>query len=333
MVLLDRLSSVRKRRLIWAATIGGLVLVPIGIAAYLAPVQLARHVPSGSSLLRLRTWLFYWKALPEMLSPVMMGAAAIGLVVAARTVTFRGEAAFLALWIAALILSFTPLPARDPRYILLVAPAIVLAAAAGVAGLLETRVPPPGTQVASLAVMLVAAAWSSTRTDVPIVDGFRDAAVYIHQHAGADPVLYDGRHDGLLMFYARAMDPHFQSRFVVAQKLLYEFGPATTFRPIETPKVTSPSDIVEAIRTRCGCPWIAVEIGPAAMRIGTQRLLRATLVGDAFVLERSFPIRAEGVDRLDLYRARFHVAPVDTVDLSFRAFTTRTFEHVRPITR
>jgi hypothetical protein len=91
--------------------------------------------------------------------------------------------------------------------------------------------------------------------------------------------------------------------------------------------------VLSVVRARSGCRWVAVERGQGAERLPSQRLLRQAVERPEFELVRSFPVTAEGVHRVDLYRVLVPVAPVESVDLVFPAFSTRTFERVVPITR
>ncbi len=108
----------------WAATIvcllGGLALATVT----LVPFYLWKHTaPSVALLLRIETWTYYWQALPELTGfvPLLVGLA--GCAAAICTARWRAEAAFLASWIAIVMIGFSMLPVRDLRYILLVVPA------------------------------------------------------------------------------------------------------------------------------------------------------------------------------------------------------------------
>jgi hypothetical protein len=334
MVLLRRHSRIRSIRLAQLVTISAVAILPLALAAYLAPVQIARHLPVVASLGRVRTWTFYWKVLPDLVGPPALALGLIGLGYGLLVPRWRTEAAFAASWIAAVILAFTLLPAKDPRYILLVAPAFVLAAAIGLASVFgQLAAIRPQPQAAILVVALALGSWSAARVHVPRASGFREVADYLRVHAPTDAVLYDGIHDGLFGFYVRSFDPQFARRVVRADKLLYEYGPSATFRRVETSRVSTTDDVLSVVRAQSGCRWVAVEIGQSSERLASQQLLRQTVERPEFELVRSFPVTADAVHRVDLYRILAPVAPVESVDLVFPAFSTRTFERVVPITR
>jgi hypothetical protein len=333
LALAYRPSQVRRGRSVWVAILAAAAVVPLALAAYLAPVQLARHLPSLRALLRVSTWTFYWSALPAIVGIVLLIVGTAGLVLAWRVPRLRVEAVFIASWVLALILCATPLPAKDTRYILLIAPAFVLAAALGVAALFEGRLPlRPVWQGALVGTGLLLAFWSARSVDVPQVSGFREIAEYIHAQGPSDTVLYDGHYDGVFGFYARALDPGFNGRLVRGGKLLYEAGPTTTFQPRVISRVHTIDDVIDILGHECGCRWVAAEVGPLASR-PPQQTIRAALTRSEFSLVRSFPVQADGIERVDLYRVAGPVNQVTTVDLKFPAFTTRVFGGVVPIAR
>src|SRR5439155_2753066 len=132
--------------------------------------------------------------------------------------------------------------------------AFTIAAAMGVAWAAE-RVPRVAVawQAAILAAGLSAGLWSAARVRVPQVSGFHDVATYLQQRAPADAVLYDGPYDGLFGVHGRAADPNFERRLVLADKLVYETGPTTTFKWVQKSNVNSTDEVVNLLRTRCGC--------------------------------------------------------------------------------
>jgi hypothetical protein len=232
-----------------------------------------------------------------------------------------------------LIVGLSLLPAKDSRYILLVAPAFALAATIGLAVAVPyLRSPHPAWQAAALAAGLAAGFWSATRVQVPHVSGFREIATYLQEQAPRDAVLYDGEYDGLFGFYVRAFDPHFERRVALGNKLLYQDGPGSTFTRIQKSNVASTEEVLNLLRTRSGCRWVAIEVAGNRGSTG-RRLLIQAVAAPEFELVRSFPITGAGAQRVDLYRIVSAVDPVATVDLAFPSFTSRTFPHVVPITR
>jgi hypothetical protein len=188
-------------------------------------------------------------------------------------------------------------------------------------------------QAAMLAAGLAAALWSAGGVRVPEVSGFRDLAIYLRDTAPTSAVLYDGDYDGIFGFYVRALDPGFERRIVLADKLLYRYGPTTTFMPVQSSKASTVDDVVNLLRSRSGCRWVAIEVSRRSGLPRGQRLLRQAVRGSAFELVRSFPITGAGERRVDLYRVVGEIDAVATLDLAFPSFSAREFLHVAPITR
>ena len=305
------------RRFLWVGAAALVVLAPLAAALLLAPVQTSRHLPTLAFLGRPTTWTYYWHVLPGIAGRPALALGLAGCAAGLASARWRVEALFLVTWIAGLITVLSLLPARDPRYILLVLPAFGIAATIGLA-CTARYLPPldPRWQGALLAAGLAAGVWSAGRVAVPRVSGFRQIAAYLRERAPNDAVLYDGDYDGLFGFYVRALDPTFRRRVVLADRLLYYYGPGPTFAWIQTSNVATTDDVVTLIRGRSGCRWVAIELaGGTAWALG-RRLLRQAVKRPAFELVGSFPIAGAGQRRVDLYRVAGSVEPVHDVDLT-----------------
>jgi hypothetical protein len=321
-------------RVLWLTAGALAAFVPLAASLLLGPVHAARHLPSWAFLAEPRTWTYYWAALPGIVGIPVLVAALLGVVAAAANVQSRREIAYVAVWIAALVLSVSPLPPRDPRYIMLAAPAFVIAAAAGLAWLVRERLPISSRwHAAGLAIVVAAGFWSATRVDVPRVTGFREVAAYLEKHAPRDAVMYDGAYGALFGFYVRASDPQFERRVAAANKLLYQYGPTTAFEWVQTSHVSTTDDVVSLLRRRSGCRWLAIAVTPRPTWLKGQQLLQEAVQRPEFELVRSFATSGAAGRRVDLYRIVADVDPVDTVDLQFPSFSSRDFRQVVPITR
>ncbi len=329
--LLTKNGRTFRRSLLWVAGVGLLAAIPLGLAMHTSPVQLARHLPGLSRLANWQSWTFYFRALPDLLGVLFLAAGCAGIGAALINARWRTEARYVLVWIATLILVFSLLPAKSPRYILLIAPAFLIGAVLGLASIALPR--RPKWRAAMLIAGIAGGAWMAAFVHVPRVSGFQEVAVYLRQNAPADAVLYDGYDDGLFGFYTRAMDPRFERRIVLADQLLYHYGPTNTYAWTETAQVTSTEEVLKVLREKSGCRLIAVEIGVNSQWAKVQRLLRETVLRPEFELVRSFPVQASGADRVDLYRLKGRIEPVTTVDLSFPSYSDRVFPGVLPITR
>jgi hypothetical protein len=184
-----------------------------------------------------------------------------------------------------------------------------------------------------LAVCLAAAFAIAWRVQMPRVSGLQELAEFVRENGRGDAVLYDGRYEGVFGLYLRALDPAFEQRIARGDELIYRYAPTTSFKSIERSRVTSVAEVVDAIRRRCGCRWVALEVGPYQERLAPQRLLRQTVRTSGFELIRSFPLSAADASRVDLYRLTEPVSPAATVDLTFPSFSTRVYAGIAPITR
>ena len=328
-------SDIRDRRqLRWMAAAGAVALLPVVVALALAPVQLARHLPPLSTLASARNWTYYWRALPELTGWGLLASAGLGLLVSFATPRWRREAVYLGLWIVMLLVAMSFLPARESRYVLLAAPALVMSAALGIVCITD-RWTSGGAWMNTLVVVasLSAMGLLATHTRVPTVSGIRDVAAYLAVAAPNDAVLFDGDHSGVFVFYMRSLDPDFQRRTVLASKLLYAASNRRTFEVVEESYVASTDDVVTALRSRAGTRYVAFERGSIEHEVAGRRLLREALQRADFTLVRSFPVSAWDTRRIDLYRLEGTVTPILGVDLTFPSFSTRRFLQVRPITR
>ena len=322
------------RKFLWAVAAGVIAMVPLLAALRLAPVHTSRHLPTLAFLSSPGTWTYYWRMLPGVIGSVALALGLAGCAAGFVVVRWRAETTYIAIWIAVLIAGLSMLPARDPRYALLAAPAFVLAGAIGVASVFRwLPMLHPAWHAAVLAAGLGAALWSAAAVRVPRVSGFRELATYLRETAPTDAVLYDGDYDGIFGFYVRALDPRFERRVALADKLLYHYGPTTTFAPVQTSKAATPDEVARLLRSRSGCRWVAIEVSRRPDLPLGRRLLREAVGTSEFELVRSFLITGAGERRVDLYRVVGAVAPVEALDLSFPSFSEREFLHVVPIAR
>jgi hypothetical protein len=274
-----------------------LACIPLAIAMAVSPVLASRHLPSVAFLLRPATWLRYWRLMPEMMGwPLLIGAA-IGAALALATPGRQREARLLALWFLVVIVELSLLPARDSRYLLIVAPALVLAVAIGVVAAVERMRAPvaPRWQAAALTASLALALLYASQVRVPEANGFQAIAAYLRDAGPHDAVLYDGPNSKQLAFYVRAYDPRFERRLTEGRVAVQDF-----------------------------------QDGPAIL--GRQLLREAVKLPD-FEFARSFPITGRRPRHVDLYRLTGDVNPDVTLDLSFPSFNRREFKGVAPITR
>jgi hypothetical protein len=323
------------RKLIWVGAAIVAACVPLLIAIVFSPVHTARHLPSLAFLTQASTWILYWWILPQVMGWPLLALSLAGAVAGLLTPRWRSEAALLATWFGALIVVLSLQPARDPRYLLLAAPALVLAAAVGIAAIAERWRAPRGVlSVIAIVVMFALGLVYARSIRVPRVTGFREAAEYLREVGPRDAVLYDGPRSQLFTFYVRMLDPAFERRVTEAGHLLYSYGPRETFTDwAQTSNVRTREDVVTMVRSRCGCQWVAIEEWSQSADVTGRRLLREAVVRPEFEFVRSFPVSGVAAREVRLYRLVDPAERVATIDLSFPSFSSRQFRGVTPITR
>jgi hypothetical protein len=166
---------------------------------------------------------------------------------------------------------------------------------------------------------------------VEVVDGFREVVAFFEKEAPDERIFYDGRHNGVFSFYLRAGDPDFRRGVVLGSKLLYATGILPEL--LLTERVSSPAEVVEVLRTECGCRWVALESREASDRIAAAKYLRQAAKGAEFQLVRSFPIVGPLESRVDVYRFLPPIEKPDELVLPFPILGQGTIFRVKPIER
>lgn len=311
--------------------LAGALAVGVAALAVVMPGHVARQLPSVAKFTSGINWSFYAAQVPIVVGWPWMALAAAGALVALRSRAYRQVTLRLVVAAVVVILCLALLPARDPRYALLLGPVLVLMAFVAIVAAVEASGRYQGLVATAVLTAVVAGSVQTTRAGhVPRVTGIDDAVRYFSANGPTDTVLYGGIFDGLFTFYVRAMDPKFERRVLLSNRVLYQWTQAVDFRWVETPHVTTPDEVVARLRA-LGCRWVAIEIGDQPLPM-TDRLLRQALAGPEFERVASFPASAWPVNRIDLYRLNGPLAPPPAMDLSFPSFTTRVFRDVRPVT-
>jgi hypothetical protein len=305
------------------------LLVPWAYVVYhWAPQQLSWVVPTPQRFVSLWSWAFYVRHVIDLSDPYLLAIAAFGAVVGLARRQWRRETVLLLLWIGICYVVFANLSAKESRYLLPVCPALVCLCALALLAISEAA----GAAVhamqgrlvftAFLVALLLAEAWLASSSWIPSVHEFKEVVAFVEQVAPAEPILYDGYHDGVFTFYVQAGDPKYQRQVVLGNKVLHTDS-----------QEAQPADVVETLRARCGCRWLVIEVGALSERSPGARSLREALRGDALERVRSFPITREGVERVDVYRVPGPVRPPGEVVLPPAAPGARAQEVVAPIRR
>ena len=322
-----RFRSFFQWKVLVLAGAGTLVLLPWAfVIKNWSPKQLDWLLPEFGQIFRASMWNYYALELPcDIVQPTLLMLAALGMAAGLVSHRWRRETILLLLWAGVCYAVFSLLKAKEPRYLMLVCvPLICL----GMLALVRTaecleRLRPSWTPSVVLPLLLVPVlliqGWSAVKQKVPALLHYHELAEFVKELAPAEPVLYAGMHDGVFTFYAQIDDPGYKRRVVLGPQVLAG--------------AKSPEDVVEILRTQCGCRWLAIERCPWYVRHDEQlsQLLRQTVGRGEFRLAYSYPIKSHFVDRVDLYELLMPIEQPTAVRLHLQL--EQIDESIRPIQR
>jgi hypothetical protein len=329
-----------KGNLLLVAGISLVTLLPfVWLISHWAQIQLGWLLPSKSHLATLSTWMFYPLLMPQMVNLHLICLAGFGLFAGLAQRRWRREAIIVTSWIVVLYLAFSIMYAKDIRYALPVMVPLVILCAIGVLTISDCmvrrlRMPGPGGRKLTailILVLLLSQTYLVGQHTVPSVSGYRELVAFLEQVAPAEPLFYEGYHDGIFTFYVRAGDDNFQRRVVLGSKLLYASAKVPGWQQQDF--VNSPEDVIRVLREQGGARWLAIEIPVRGQRSAPVRSLHEALETSDFELVRSFSIDARSVERVDVYRLRLPVSDVKEVELPFPVLGPEVRYRTRPVTR
>lgn len=316
------------RVLLPALLAAGLLL--LGLHALL-PGWLPRFLPSAASLGQALPQIA--EGLQQLVGLPLLLAALLGLLLAAREPRWRAEARRLALLLAVTLALMLPLPARDPRYMLLVLPLLSLAAVLGPLAWIGAR--PRGPLARGLVLASLPAALGLTQALQPFnlirVDGLQRVAAHLAEAGPQDTVLYVGGYRANMAFYLRAGDPGWERRLIAGEHFLNRTKAVRGFHRDTEPVAEDAAGLMAHLRRHCGCRWIALEVRDETWRSPAERLLHALLQAPPFERVARFPLDSPFSPRIDLYRNTEAIPPAEPLPLRFPFFTQRSFPAVDPV--
>ncbi len=333
-----RWALLLNRRSILAALAIALIILPV---LYFLMKWSPTHVAMARNILhtanRSSHWLYYWKVLKVLVGPLLLVVSAIGFIASVLSKRFRRESLYLLVFLLVEYLCLSVLNEREPRYALLCCIPIVCYCSIGFhafAMWLGSRMMNRRRVAMLLAVSAAVILYGfqtriAAQTHVDQVEGISDVAGFMGQVAPQEPVFYDGFHEGVFCFYVKASDPNFKRRVVLGSKLLYAsaLGQPRRFRSF----VSSTQNVLQTLRTRGGCRWLAIEVSGQDDKNPAALLLREAVRGPEFELVRSFPVSAWRLERIDVYRFREPVPSIEEVDLPFQILGDGVRFKARPI--
>jgi hypothetical protein len=243
--------------------------------------------------LEVRNWIFYPRALPELIGWFGAILAIAGLLIAILMRRASGPALAL---LAANYLMFSPLAELDARHILYWVPALAVFAWRGIE-LVRQR--SRWMAIAVAAILLPGMVWETSTQPFRYVLGYDDAAAYVVQrNTGERPLFVEGELTGSFVYHVRLHDPERRQTVLRGDKILYSMlsDPSVNYRQ----HALTEADVV-AVLHEFDPEWIVVEDPPPTFHdVPGSALLRATLKNhpESYRFEASIPIRSN-YDRFD----------------------------------
>jgi len=275
------------------------------LALYWAPAHFSLTFPGSAHLAHLDYWLYYVWQIPTLMRLETLAIAGLGILAGLWDRRWRHEARMLMVWSGVGYLGLSYLLSREARYALLLGPPCIILAVGGLHAALRALRAYGQAHWARvfgvvLSAILVLHLGLAATVKVPHIHGLQALMTFLEREAPRGFLFYDGWYAGAFTFYVRTQDARFERGVVLGNKLLYASALFADWQLTE--RVASVTDVVEALRTQCGCPWLVIARASRATTIAAVQHLYAALQGPEFQLVRSFPITSELVTQIDVYR-------------------------------
>jgi hypothetical protein len=276
------------------------LLLPWAYVTYRwAPQQLRQAEPLALGLSDPWGWGYYPRHATELFDPPLLALAGLGVAGGLAQRRWRRETALLLLWVGVCFVTFSLIRSKEARYLLLIGPPAIAASALAMLGVsagVEAVVPKMRRCLVFpllLGALVVGQVERARHRGIPSVGEFRPVAEFVQRMAPAEPVLYDGAHDGVFVFHLRAGDSAYQQQVVLGANLLRAL-----------PREELSDDEVERVLLDSGCRWLVIEFGDLSEGPASARALRRVLTRDTMEQVRCFPIHRHGAQRVGVYRLR-----------------------------
>ncbi len=272
----------------------------LGLAATLGD----SHVGVGGSAARLSVerWLLYPNSLVETWGWPLLALSIFGAVLPTRG--NEPQLPLLYFWLACWYIMMTLLlgaAGNAPRYTLYVFPVLAVFAARPVFLLWHNAF----LRNIAIAVVLFSIGFNTFRSFVqvvPHVDGYRDAAEFIHKESAKGPIIFAGKHDGSFIFHLRTLDNRRNEVILRADKILVSHAVHKFFG---MPSHVQSLDDIHELIDRYGVEFVLVE-RPDLVGIKEFEMLNLLLQGPSFEKIRTQSIVSGGgamaPERIEIYR-------------------------------
>ena len=286
-------NLLKSRAVIWPVCAALLLTIPYYLVTYL---EYGAGLSAGASdgftaeprgPLQLKNWLFYPRAIPELIGPFATALVLAGAILTLASPRSLGPALAL---LAAVYFTFSPLAELDARHGIYWVPALGVAAWRGVDFLRRFSRCWALVYVALIAAGMVRDARSQA---FRYVRGYDDAGAYVvERNANGRPIFVDGELTGSFIFHVRLHDPDRRQTVLRGDKLIYSMlsDPSANYEQ----HAATQAEVI-ALLHEYDPEWIVVEDPPATFHdVPGAALLRATLKNHKELYEfvTAIPIRS-----------------------------------------
>lgn len=346
-VFVDRRWDLLRMPKTWVFTLlSVMIIVPwVVMAAQWAPGHMEHVLPSAApatppdwwkTYFDVDRWLVYAEKIPMLFSLPILGLSALALGVGVWRRPWRREIRLMLVWVLVCYVGLSYLEAKEARYALVLTGPMVMLGVIGLTASVTWLTARLGREAdwvigSGLTAVIVFHLLSAPFTRVPAVEGFEEVVAFLGKEAPGERVFYDGGDDGVFTFYVRADDPRFKRGVVLGSKLLYA---STIFANWNlTERVASADGVTEALRTGCGCRWLAIEEKGFSDEVAAARLLRAAVTRKEFQWVKTFQVALPRSSQIRVYRFLPPIETPDTLTMPFPGLGRDKSFQLKPIHR
>jgi hypothetical protein len=255
--------------------------------------QLSQASILPSRLSSMKRWWFYAAAMPGLVAWWGLIGGLLSAVLAWTCPRLRLEVKLLGIAFLVGYLILTPVWALDARYTLLACPAVAYTLGLGftrIDALMvdhARRLQTPSISLMGFFGLSLGYIVSDNQTFLRNTAAIESVVEYVESIAPEEAVLYDGRFDGVFIYYMRARDPEFSRQVVLARKLI-------------APDIDSDQLRKKLLET--GCRWLVLEKTTNERPRSYEKALQRLVQRGGFELVKTFELLPRSIERLEVYR-------------------------------
>ncbi|MFN7730608.1 MAG: hypothetical protein ACK5OB_01815 [Pirellula sp.] len=247
----------------------------------------------ASKLSSMKRWWFYAVAMPGLAAWWGWIGGWVCAAIAWTCPTLRSEVKLVGVAFLIGYIVLTPIWALDARYALLACPAIIYVLGLGFARLdalwvnhpLRFRIP----SISLIGCLGLGMAYMVSDSQISLRNtaSFESVVEYVESIAKEEAVLYDGRFDGVFIYYMRNRDPEFSRQVVLVRKMIDSNSDKAQMRKV----------LLDT-----GCRWLVLEKTANARPNAREKNLQRLVQSGGFELVKTFELLPRSIERLEIYR-------------------------------